>query len=135
MTKNIALIRFSSRDLGNSTAIGRYIRKYYEKECVQEFILDANTVQPCNNCNYECLLPGEICPNLDEKQKFVMDAIIISNTEGDNFKNAMMQQVSGQPVMLYMKTGKYKKRSTAGDIMDSEDAQADLRAFLDAYPD
>ena len=32
---------------------------------------------------------------------------------------------------LYLKTGKYKKRSTAGDILDSQEAVADLTAFLE----
>lgn len=59
--------------------------------------------------------------------------IIVSNTEGASFVNAMKQQVSGEPEMLYLKTGKYKKRSTAGDMMDSEEACADLKAFLDLY--
>jgi len=59
--------------------------------------------------------------------------IIVSNTEGESFTNAMKQQIIGEPEMLYLKTGKYKKRSTAGDIMESDEAQADLRAFLDLH--
>ena len=58
--------------------------------------------------------------------------VVVSNTEGDNFRNALQQQTKEEPKIMYMKTGKYKKRSTAGDIMDSEDAAADLRAFLEA---
>lgn len=56
--------------------------------------------------------------------------IVISNTESDTFKAVMKQQTNGEPDILYMKTGKYKKRSTAGDILDSEDAKDDLDAFL-----
>ena len=56
--------------------------------------------------------------------------IIVSNTESDAFYNAMQQQ-SAEPMILYLKTSKYGKRSTAGDILESEQAQADLAAFLE----
>lgn len=56
--------------------------------------------------------------------------IIVSNTEGVNFSNAMQQQSTVEPKMLYLKSSKYHKRSTAGDILESEDAQQDLRKFL-----
>ena len=56
--------------------------------------------------------------------------IVISNTEGDNFRNALQQQTNEEPVILYLKSGKYRKRSTAGDIMESEEAVADLMTFL-----
>ena len=58
--------------------------------------------------------------------------IIVSNTEDDNFVNAMRQQTEDTPNILYMKTGKYGKRSTAGDLLDSEAARADLDAYLAA---
>ena len=35
--------------------------------------------------------------------------IMISNTEGSNFANAMKQQVNGEPDILYLKSGKYGK--------------------------
>ena len=181
MNKSIVLIRFSSRNFGNCKAIADKIRDYYQTKKVLDFTVDANTVEPCSNCDYECLTPGKTCPNLDDVQKTIMEAIcnadltyfivpnycgypcanyfafnertvgyfngdrelmkkymsvpkrfiIVSNTEGDNFANAMKQQVNGEPEMLYLKTGKYKKRSTAGDMMESDDAQTDLKAFLD----
>ena len=55
--------------------------------------------------------------------------IVVSNTEGLNFENALKQQ-STEPKILYLKTVRYGKRSTAGDLMDSEDAKDDLIAFL-----
>ena len=57
--------------------------------------------------------------------------IVVSNTEGDNFRNALQQQTTEEPEILYLKTSKYRKRSTAGDILDSEEAIADLEAFLE----
>lgn len=56
--------------------------------------------------------------------------IVVSNTESDTFYNAMQQQ-SAEPNILYLKTSKYGKRSTAGDILNSEQAQVDLSAFLE----
>ncbi len=65
---------------------------------------------------------------MDSRKRFNL----ISNTETEVFNQAMRQQVSGDPDVLYPKSGKYGKRSTAGDILDSEAARADLQAFWDA---
>ena len=56
--------------------------------------------------------------------------IIVSNSEGDNFKEAMRQQTSGTPDILYLKSRKYHKSSIAGDLLTSNAAKADLQAFL-----
>lgn len=56
--------------------------------------------------------------------------IIVSNSEGDNFVNAMCQQTNEEPDILYLKTRKYQKQSIAGDLLDSDDAKADLVAYL-----
>lgn len=56
--------------------------------------------------------------------------IIVSNTEGLNFENLIQSQVTGDPELIYLKTSKYKKISTAGDLMDSDEVKADLKAFL-----
>ncbi len=56
--------------------------------------------------------------------------IIVSNSVG--FEDAMRQQTSGEPEILYLKCRKYNKRSIAGDILESEEAQQDLEAFLAA---
>lgn len=183
MSKNIVLIQFSSRKQGNCTGISAQIAVYYTKETVNRFIVDEKTIQPCSNCDYECLTPGEICPNLNDSQRQLMDAIceadlvyfiipnycgypcanyfafnertvgyfnmdralmqkymevpkrfiIVSNTEGPNFESAVKQQTNGEPDVLYMKTGKYHKRSTAGDMMDALDAKAELQAFLERH--
>ena len=184
MENNIVLIRFSSRLTGNCSAISSYIAQYYTADYVTEYVIDSQILQPCNNCNYECLQPGNRCPNLSDKQVEIMDNIcnadlvyfivpnycgypsanyfafneravgyynmdralmqkyrsipkrfiIVSNTEGQNFVNAMSQQIAAEPEILYLKTGKYQKRSTAGDMMDSEDARKDLMAFLECDP-
>ena len=58
--------------------------------------------------------------------------VIVSNSENASFVSAMRSQTSEDPKVLYLKTGKYKKQSLAGDLMESEDARADLDAFLGA---
>jgi len=180
MSKNIVLIRFSSRGQGNCAAIADRIAEFYATDQVRKYTVDANIVQPCSNCDYECLTPGKTCSNLSAAQRTLMDAvceadlvyylipnycgypcanyfvynekcvgyynrdkvlmqkylsapkrfIIVSNTEGENFENAVRQQTKADPEILYLKTGKYRKRSTAGDMMESNEAKADLEAFL-----
>ena len=56
--------------------------------------------------------------------------IIVSNTENEVFQKAMAQQAKDTSEVLYLKTSKYGKRSTAGDLMESPEAVADLDAFL-----
>ena len=62
---------------------------------------------------------------MNAKKRF----IVISNTEVANIESALTQQ-SAEPKILYMKSAKYSKRSTDGNLMESEDAKADLMAFL-----
>lgn len=55
--------------------------------------------------------------------------IIVSNSE-DHFAEAMQQQTNDIPDILYLRSSKYGKQSIAGDIMGSDEAKADLEAFL-----
>lgn len=183
MSKNIVLIRFSSREFGNCATVAGEISKFYSRHTIRNFLVNGESVQPCNSCDYECLHPQKVCPNVSDGQKEIMDAIcnadlayfivpnycgypcanyfafnektvgyfnlnrelmkkymnvpkrfvIISNTEGQNFTNAMQQQAAGELDIMYLKSSKYGKKSTAGDILDSDAAKADLEAFLKAY--
>ena len=63
---------------------------------------------------------------LSVKKRF----ILVSNTQSEQFLNAMKQQTLGEPDILYLKSGKYHKRSIAGDILESEAARQDLNAFF-----
>lgn len=179
MSKSIVLIRFSNRQNGNCKGISDVIQDYYRDHTVQTFTIDANTMPACSNCDYECLAPEKVCPNITPAQSQIYKSIcnadltymiipnycgypcanyfaynersvgyfnldralmgkytnakkrfiIVSNTEGPNFENALKQQ-SSKPEILYLKTGKYGRRSTAGDLMESKDGKADLMAFL-----
>ncbi len=74
-SNNLVVIRFSSRDGGNCAAISRKIKEFHGIEHSVEYFVDHTVVQPCGNCDYECLTPGRSCPNLSEKQAELMDAI------------------------------------------------------------
>lgn len=56
--------------------------------------------------------------------------VIVSNTESDFFTQSLRQQTNQEIKPLYLKTGKYGKRSTAGDILESDTARTDLISFL-----
>lgn len=56
--------------------------------------------------------------------------ITVSNTESQAFVDAMQQQVSDEPEILYLKSNNYGKKSICWDILTSEQARADLENFL-----
>lgn len=178
MGKKITVIQFSTRKNGNCAAVLDHLCGYYAGETVFGYAVN---MEPCGNCNYECLRKGEKCPNITQTQVEIMDSIcssdmvyfivpnfcgypcagyfafnersvgyfdmdskllqkymgvpkrfiIISNSESNQFADAMQQQVIGEPEIFYLKTGKYGCQSIAGDLMDSEEAKADLNRFLD----
>ncbi len=179
MSKRVIIVSFSSRVNGNCAKISNFIRKQNCGDLAESYQIDDAGFAPCNHCDYECLKPGKVCPNLSERQISIMDAlcgcdliyfvvpnycggpsanyyafnertvgyfnqdreklarymvvpkrfIIVSNTEG--FESAMMQQTRQAPEILYLKTSRYKKNSIAGDLLDSEEARADLAEFLE----
>ena len=176
---NITVLNFSPRENGNCAAITSEIQNYHANTNVRIYHV-CKFISPCCNCNYECLRPEAICPNLNETQIAMMDAvresdlvyfvipnfcgmpnsvyyafnersvgyfnmnrkimgqymtvrkrfIIVSNTEPAIFTELLQQQTKTIPEILYMKTSRYQKKSIAGDILESEDAQTDLKEFL-----
>lgn len=178
--KTVTLLSFSHRRAGNGAAIAAYIRRQLSDCRILEFVMDADSCQPCHNCDYQCLQTGADCPNqkgtyyealqavcasdltyfilpnycgfpcasyfafnersvgffhgdeavleryLDAPKRF----IIISNTESQIFTEAMQQQVSQEPQILYLKSKNYRKQSINGDILASNQAQIDLASFL-----
>ena len=74
--------------------------------------------------NMDCALKGKY-------QSVTKGFVVVSNTENDYFVQALKSQTNQEMKILYMKTGKYGKRSTAGDILESEIAVADLNSYLD----
>lgn len=71
---NITVLNFSPREDGNCAAITSEIQNYYDSANVRIYHVCA-FISPCSNCNYECLKPEAICPNLNDRQTAMMDAI------------------------------------------------------------
>lgn len=175
MSKNVVILNFSGRKIGNCGRICDFLTDFYNRTNVCSLFVNVGC---CGNCNYECLNTNAICPNLDKEYLQIMDGImdadlvyyvipnfcgypcanyfafnersvgyfnmdrvkmenymkipkrfiIVSNTEG--FEEVLMQQTIDEPIVQYMKSSKYNKRSTAGDIMECQEAKDDLTAFL-----
>ena len=180
---NIIVLNFSPRENGNCSAICSLIQNHYIKSNIRLFHV-CKHVSPCNGCDYECLKPSVICPQLTGDFTDMMDSIcgsdlvyyvipnfcgmpnavyyafnersvgyfnmdravmgrytnvkkrfvVVSNTETNLFKESLRQQTTAQPEILYLKTSHYRKKSIAGDMMESPEAQADLKDFLSKIP-
>ena len=181
MNNSVIILRFSPRNGGNCAKISEYVRQFH-KTNTQVISIGKENFAPCGNCDYECLKPDVVCPNLSESERQILDTlcqckmayfivpnfcgypcanyfafnertvgyfngdravmeqymnvpkrfIIVSNTEG--FEEPMGQQTNDKPKILYMRSGKYKKHSIAGDLLDCAEARAELDAFLASDP-
>ena len=176
---NITVLNFSPRENGNCSAICGLIQNHYINSNIRLFHV-CKHVSPCNSCDYECLKPGALCPQLTRDFTDMMDSIcgsdlvyyvipnfcgmpnavyyafnertvgyfnmdrtvmgqymnikkrfiVVSNTETELFQESLRQQTTEQPVILYLKTSHYKRKSIAGDMMEAPEAQEDLLRFL-----
>ena len=75
MNQKIVIIRFSDRPNGNCNAIASYIQEYLQSKTIKLYKINAKTMHPCGNCDYECLKSGSVCPNLTVEQKAMYDSI------------------------------------------------------------
>lgn len=178
--KTVTLLSFSHRAAGNCAAVAAYIRQQLSDCHILEFVMDAESCQPCHDCDYQCLKGEGACPHQKGNYYEVLQAIcasdltyfilpnycgfpcasyfafnersvgffhgnetvlaryldtpkrfvIVSNTESQVFVEAMQQQVSQEPQILYLKSKNYGKQSINGDILTSTQAQIDLANFL-----
>lgn len=64
---------------------------------------------------------------LQVRKKFV----VVSNSTAKSFAEAFRQHTDAEPQILYLSSKAYGKRSNAGDILTSVQAQEDLAAFLE----
>ncbi len=79
MNKRMLILSFSARQSGNCANISRYITAFYTAETVQAYVIDSAIFPPCGNCDYECLRPDMLCPNLSAQQQRIMDDICSSD--------------------------------------------------------
>ena len=78
MAKNVVILNFSGRNSGNCSAISQYISDHYKNTNVCLYHIDQQ-FGTCGGCNYECLTPGVVCPNVTAFQKEVMDSVCASD--------------------------------------------------------
>ena len=74
MNKLVTILSFSGRDHGNCAAVSAHLKSRYTDSAT--YTVD---LQPCGNCDYECLRDGNICPRLDPKQSEIMDSVCRSD--------------------------------------------------------
>ena len=55
---------------------------------------------------------------------------MVSNTNEQNFKEVLAYHVEEEPRVLFLHAREYGKVSIAGDIMTSEEAVEDIKAFV-----
>lgn len=63
---------------GNCANISKFISNYYSSN-ISAFEINGDVIQPCGNCNYECLRPGMQCPNTIEAYESIMDTVCNSD--------------------------------------------------------
>lgn len=73
----ITILTFSGRPDGNCANISNVILNYYKQAHVCSFVV--NNIPLCGTCHYECLKPGELCPELSAAYKEMMDTICRSS--------------------------------------------------------
>lgn len=56
--------------------------------------------------------------------------IVVSNTNQDNFRQILRQNVYGEPEILYLSAKKYGRISIHGDILTSDAAESEIRKFI-----
>ncbi|MBO4837251.1 MAG: hypothetical protein J5564_06105 [Clostridia bacterium] len=98
------------------------------------FILPNYCDYPCANFfifneRSQCCFQGR--PELlDTYEKVPKRVVVISNTNEENFRQAMAYQAYDAPDILFMSAKKYGKSSISGDLLTSGKAVADIADFV-----
>lgn len=56
--------------------------------------------------------------------------LVVSNSGKENFLEAMRQHTNNEPEILFLSSKFYGKSSSAGNLMESENAKTDIRRFV-----
>lgn len=98
------------------------------------FILPNYCDYPCANYfvfneRSQCYFQGH--PELLEAyEKVPKRAIVVSDTNEENFRNVLAYQSNKEPDILFLSAKKYGKVSIRGDLMTDENAVRDVTAFV-----
>ena len=98
------------------------------------FVLPNYCDYPCANYfifneRSQCFFQGK--PDLLEAYlKIPKRSIVISNTNKDNFVQALAYQSDQEPEILFMSSKEYGKTSISGDLLTSKKALEDIKQFI-----
>ena len=174
------IISFSSRADGNCGQIGRFIQSRVADSVLFSFA--DFEIHACGRCSYECFANREACPNVNDMEITLLEAvvnsdityfilpnycdypcanffifnersqcffqgkpdvldaylkvpkraIVISNTDEDNFRKALSYQSEAEPDILFLSAKKYGKKSIAGDLLSSEAVVSELTRYINS---
>ena len=98
------------------------------------FVLPNYCDYPCANYfifneRSQCYFQGRP-ERLDAYEKVPKKVIVVSNTNEENFRQAMACQAYNDPDILFLSAKKYGKVSIRGDLMTNEKAVADIIGFV-----
>ncbi|MBO6061232.1 MAG: hypothetical protein J6P98_03865 [Clostridia bacterium] len=104
----------------NSSLVYFVIPNYCDYPCSNFFVFNERS---------QCCFQGR--PELLEAyEKVPKRSVIVSNTDEENFIKALSYHSDGAPDILFLSSKKYGKRSLDGDLLTSEEAKADIAAFV-----
>ena len=76
--RKVTILNFSGRDNGNCAEVADRIVNTFTNTDVCSYLI-SSIYDPCNNCDYQCLKPGETCPKLSDNQRKLMDRVLASD--------------------------------------------------------
>ena len=108
------------------------IPNYRDYPCANYFIFNERS---------QCFFQGKP-ERLDTFLRVRKKFIVVSNTNQENFRQILSQNVDGEPEILFLSAKKFGRKSVCGDLMASAAAVAEIDQFVSrktaatsGYPD
>lgn len=76
MKGSVVIVSFSARKHGNCENIADRLQAIFPEAMLYRF--SEFTIQPCGCCHYECFSPSGLCPQADNQEQTLMEAIVRS---------------------------------------------------------
>lgn len=76
MKGSVVIVSFSARKHGNCENIADRLQAIFPEAVLYRF--SEFTIQPCGRCHYECFSPSGLCPQADNQEQTLMEAIVRS---------------------------------------------------------
>lgn len=115
-------------------------------DAICQFVIPNYCDYPCANYfifneRSQCFFQGKP-ERLDAFLRVRKKFIVVSNTNQENFRQILSQNVDGEPEILFLSAKKYGRNSVCGDLMTSAAAAAEIDQFVrrktaatSGYPD